>query len=68
MTAYGGMDALIHILLTLALAGDEWSASIPDRFTPGTHWIWRLSGPQSLFGRHEEEKILDPTGTQTPTP
>jgi hypothetical protein len=28
----------------------------------------RLGGPQSRSGRHEEEKILDPTGTRTPTP
>jgi hypothetical protein len=28
----------------------------------------RLSGPQSRSGRRGEEKILDPTGTRTPTP
>jgi hypothetical protein len=28
----------------------------------------RLGGPQSRSGRHGEEKILDPTGTRTPTP
>jgi hypothetical protein len=28
----------------------------------------RLGGPQSQSGRCGEEKILDPTGTQTPTP
>jgi hypothetical protein len=31
----------IHIFLTSALVGGEWSASRPDRFTPGTHWTWR---------------------------
>jgi hypothetical protein len=35
MKAYGGLDVKIHIFLTLAAAGDEWSASRPDRFTPG---------------------------------
>jgi hypothetical protein len=39
MKAYGGVDVQIHIFLTSALAGDEWSASRPGRFTPGTHWI-----------------------------
>jgi hypothetical protein len=44
MKAYGGMDVFIHIFLIAALAGDEWSASRPGRFTPGerdpgTHWI-----------------------------
>jgi hypothetical protein len=33
--AYGGMDAYIHIFLTTALAGGEWSASRPSRFKPG---------------------------------
>jgi hypothetical protein len=44
MNAYGGVDVQSHILLTSALAGGEWSASRPGRFTPGerapsTHWI-----------------------------
>jgi hypothetical protein len=44
MKAYGGVDVQIYIFLTLALAGGEWSASHPGRFTPGerapsTHWI-----------------------------
>jgi hypothetical protein len=28
----------------------------------------RLGGPQRQSERHAEEKILDPTGTRTPTP
>jgi hypothetical protein len=44
MKASGGVDVQIHIFLTSALAGGEWSASRPYRFTPaerapGTHWI-----------------------------
>jgi hypothetical protein len=44
MKAYGGVDVQIHIYLTSALAGGEWSASRPCRFTAGerapvTHWI-----------------------------
>jgi hypothetical protein len=35
MKAYGGVDVQIHILLTWALVGGEWSASHPGRFTPG---------------------------------
>jgi hypothetical protein len=35
MKAYGGVDVYIHIFLTSALAGGEWSASRPSRFTPG---------------------------------
>jgi hypothetical protein len=47
------MDVYIHIFLTSALVGDEWSASRPCRFTPrkrapGTHliggWVDRRAG------------------------
>jgi hypothetical protein len=43
MKAYGLVDVYIHIFLTSALAGGEWSASRPGRFTPeetahGIHW------------------------------
>jgi hypothetical protein len=30
MKAYGGVDVQIHIFLTLALTGGEWSASHPE--------------------------------------
>jgi hypothetical protein len=44
MKAYGGVDVVTHVFLTLALVGGEWSASRLCRFTPrerahGTHWI-----------------------------
>jgi hypothetical protein len=44
MKAYVRVDVYIHILLTSALVGGEWSTSRPGRFTPGerapgTHWI-----------------------------
>jgi hypothetical protein len=35
MKAYVGVDVWIHIVLTSALDGGEWSASRPCRFTPG---------------------------------
>jgi hypothetical protein len=73
MKAYGGLDVEIHIFLTSALAGAELSASRPGRFTLGERAPWypldrRLSGPQSRSGRRGDEKILDLTGTRTPTP
>jgi hypothetical protein len=42
MKAYGGVDVYIHVFLTSALVGGEWSASRHGRFTsgertPGTH-------------------------------
>jgi hypothetical protein len=35
MKAYGGVDVWIHTFLTSAIAGGEWLASRPCRFTPG---------------------------------
>jgi hypothetical protein len=66
------VDVYIHVFLTAALVGGEWSASRRGRFAPGertpdTHWI-RGGRPQSRPGLRGEEKILDPTGTGTPTP
>jgi hypothetical protein len=46
MNTYGRVDVYIHIILTSALAGVEWSASRPGHFTRGekasdTHWMRR---------------------------
>jgi hypothetical protein len=63
MKACGGMDVQIHIFLTLALAGGEWSASLPGRFTPGerapdTHWIGGSVGPRSGLDDVEKRKFF----------
>ena len=34
MMVYGGVEIPIHLFLTLALDGQEWSAVIHGRFTP----------------------------------
>jgi hypothetical protein len=44
MKTYEGVDVLIHIFMTWALAEGEWSASRHGRFkpgeiAPGIHWI-----------------------------
>jgi hypothetical protein len=63
MKAYGGVDAYIHIFLTSALVGGEWSTSRPGRFTPGerapgTHligvWVDLRAGLDDL----EKRKFL----------
>jgi hypothetical protein len=55
MKAYEAVDVYIHIFLTLALAGGEWSASRPSRFTSGTRWIGGWVDPRA--GLDEVEKI-----------
>jgi hypothetical protein len=52
MKTYGGVDVEIHIFLTSALVGVEWSASRPCRFTlgekaPGTHFIGGCMDPRA---------------------
>jgi hypothetical protein len=56
MKEYGGVDVVIHIFLTSALDGGEWSASRPSRFfpresVPGTHWIggWMGRNNKKVF-------------------
>jgi hypothetical protein len=63
MKAYGEVDVYIHIFLTLALAGGEWSASRPGHFTPwerapGTHWIGGWVDPRAGLNDMEKRKFL----------
>jgi hypothetical protein len=65
------VDVYSHIILTSALVGRKWSDSRTGRFTPGerapgTHWIGDWVNPRA--GLDDLEKILDLTGTRTPTP
>jgi hypothetical protein len=66
MKAYGGVDVYSHIFLASALAGGEWSASRPGQRAPGAQWIGGWVDPRA--GLDDAEKVLDPTGTQTPDP
>jgi hypothetical protein len=68
MKAYGGVDVQIHIFLTSALAGAEWSASRPGRFTPGegaagTHWIGGWVRPRAGLDDVEKRKFLTLPGS-----
>jgi hypothetical protein len=53
----------IHIILTLAQVGGEWSASRPGRFTPGekapgTHWTGGRVGPTTSLADTEKTKFF----------
>jgi hypothetical protein len=61
--AYGGEDVKIHIFLTSALVGGEWSASRPGSFipgerAPGTHWIGGWVNPRDGLDDLEKRKFL----------
>jgi hypothetical protein len=52
MKKYREVVVQLHAVLTSALDGDEWSASRPDRFTPGEtvpifHWIGDTVDPRT---------------------
>jgi hypothetical protein len=59
MKAYVGVHAEIHISLTPALIGVEWSASYPGQFIPGERFlgILRIGGwVDTRFGLADVEK------------
>jgi hypothetical protein len=61
MKPYWGVDIYIHIFLTSALVGVDWSASRPDRCTSwkataGTHWMECWVGTR--IGLNDVEKRI----------
>jgi hypothetical protein len=69
MKAYEGVDISIHLFLTSALVGGEWSASRHSRFTPGkrasgTHWIGGCGGHTAGLDDVEKRKFLNLPGLE----
>jgi hypothetical protein len=69
MKAYGDVDIEIHIFLTSALTGGEWSASHPGRFppgksAPGTHWIGGWVDPRAGLDYMEKRKFFTLPGLE----
>jgi hypothetical protein len=64
-----GVDVQIHIFLTSALVGVEWSTSRPGRFTPGerapgTHWIGGWVDLKTGLDDLEKRKFLTLPGLE----
>jgi hypothetical protein len=69
MKAYGGVDIEIHIFLTSALDGGEWSASRPCRFTSrkgafDTQWIGGWVDSRASLDDVEKNKFLTLLGLE----
>jgi hypothetical protein len=64
-----GVDVWIHVFLTSALVGSEWSPLRPDRFTPGkgalgVYLIGGWVGPKTGLEDVERRKILSLPGPE----
>jgi hypothetical protein len=69
MKTYGGVDVQIHLFLTSALVGGNWSASLTSRFTleeraPSTHWIGVWVFPRAGLYDVEKRKFLTLPGRE----
>jgi hypothetical protein len=69
MKANGGVAVQIHVFLTSALVGGEWSASrlghfIPGKRAPGTHWIGGWVDPRTGLDDVERRKSLTLPGLE----
>jgi hypothetical protein len=67
------VNVYIHIFLTSTLAGGEWSASRPCRFTPReitpcTHWIGGWLDPKADLDDMEKRKFLTLPGLELRPP
>jgi hypothetical protein len=70
---YGRGESIAPPFLTSALAGSEWSASRPGRFTPeeralGIHWIGGWMDPRAGLDDVEKRIFLILPGLGTPNP
>ena len=66
-----GVEAELHPLGNLAIYGDAWLTSHPDRFTPGTKPLARIEyeagwAPEPVYTLWKTDKYLAPAGSPTP--
>jgi hypothetical protein len=69
MKTYGRVDVQICVFLTSRLVGGEWSASLPNCFTPwervhGTHWIGGWVGLRASLDDMEKREFLTLLGLE----
>jgi hypothetical protein len=60
----GVVDVSIHIFLSSALGGGEWSASRPTALPPSTHWIGGWVGQRTGLDDMKGRKILPLAGLE----
>jgi hypothetical protein len=67
---YGGVDVYIHVYLTSALDGAEWSDSRPGHFTsderaPVAHFVRGWVGPRAGVDAFAKRNVYSPAGNRT---
>jgi hypothetical protein len=62
MKTYGGVDVYIHVFLTSAIVGSQWShlgrCTSGRKTAPGTHWIGGQMAPRTGLDDVEMIEIL----------
>jgi hypothetical protein len=71
MKTYWGSGGIAPFILTSALDGGEWPASLPGRFThregaSGTHWIGGWVSPRAVTDAVVKRKIPSPCRESNP--
>jgi hypothetical protein len=69
MKTYGGVNVYIHVFLTSALVGREWSDSRSCRLTPGERaalilWIGGWVGPRACLDNMEMLQLFTLPGLE----
>jgi hypothetical protein len=65
MQVYEGVNIQIHIFLTSALAGGEWSASRHEKGALVTHWIGGWVDPRARLDAIENRGLLPLPGIES---
>jgi hypothetical protein len=58
METYRGVAVYMHISLTSALIGGEWSVLRPGPFTTFAHWVGGWVGPRASLDDTEKWKLF----------
>jgi hypothetical protein len=68
MKVYGRVVVYIHIFLTSALGGGEWSASCPGRFAPTRKelvWMtWRRENSLPYWDLNSDPSVVQPVASR----
>jgi len=62
----GGVATQYHSFMASVLEGDEWSASRPHLFNPGSHSVGGWLGPRTDVDFYKKRKMFVADGNRSP--